>query len=140
MNPSWGPRAPVHAHLFTRLPHSSCTICTSALMTYTQTCSAPSTRRRAAQLRQTFERFDAPSPAAAADARLAHFKAHVWPRLQESCTRGGVLLFVPQYFDFVRLRWGQAAGPVHSFRFAPTTPAVKSTVGGWWYLPAAAFA
>lgn len=64
----------------------------------------PTFKIQTPQLRQTFERFDAPSPAAAADARMAHFKAALWPRLQEACARGGVLLFVPQYFDFVRIR------------------------------------
>jgi hypothetical protein len=58
------------------------------------------------QLRQAFERFDAPSAAGAAGARLAHFKARVWPRLQERAAGGGLLLVVPQYFDFVRLRCG----------------------------------
>ena len=51
---------------------------------------------------QAFTRVVAKSAAEAADARFAHFKARVWPRLRES--RGGELLFVPSYFDFVRLR------------------------------------
>ena len=49
-----------------------------------------------------FRRVAAPSAAEDADARFAHFKVHLWPRLRES--RGGELLFVPSYFDFVRLR------------------------------------
>ncbi|GBF92110.1 hypothetical protein Rsub_04457 [Raphidocelis subcapitata] len=56
------------------------------------------------QLRQTFERFGAASAAQSAEARMAHFKAAVWPRLQEGAAGGGLLLFVPQYFDFVRIR------------------------------------
>jgi U3 small nucleolar RNA-associated protein 25 len=76
------------------------------------------------QVRQLFERFRAASPAAAADARFEHFKAVVWPRIagaaggSASAARGagagslggaasgggGLLLFVPSYFDFVRLR------------------------------------
>jgi U3 small nucleolar RNA-associated protein 25 len=70
------------------------------------------------QVRQLFERFRASSPAAAADARFEHFKAVVWPRLAggrgaaaggggglgAAAAGGGLLLFVPSYFDFVRLR------------------------------------
>jgi hypothetical protein len=56
------------------------------------------------QVRQLFERFETPSPAAAADARLATFKASLWPRLTEGGGGGGLLLVVPSYFDFVRLR------------------------------------
>lgn len=55
------------------------------------------------QVRQLFERFAAPSAAAAADARFEFFKASVWPRLAEA-GGGGLLLVVPSYFDFVRLR------------------------------------
>jgi U3 small nucleolar RNA-associated protein 25 len=51
---------------------------------------------------QQFTRVLAPRAADAADARFAAFKTRVWPRLRES--RGGELLFVPSYFDFVRLR------------------------------------
>jgi U3 small nucleolar RNA-associated protein 25 len=71
------------------------------------------------QIRQLFERFRAASPAAAADARFEHFKGAVWPRLAgggrgvggfgggaaaAAAAGGGLLLFVPSYFDFVRLR------------------------------------
>lgn len=55
------------------------------------------------QVRQMFERFSAPSPADAAAARLAFFKSKLWPRLRESGA-SGLLIFVPSYFDFVRLR------------------------------------
>ncbi|WIA34691.1 hypothetical protein OEZ86_013004 [Tetradesmus obliquus] len=55
------------------------------------------------QVRQLFERFAAPSSAAAADARFEFFKASLWPRLAEA-GGGGLLLVVPSYFDFVRLR------------------------------------
>ncbi|GLC42263.1 hypothetical protein PLESTM_001310300 [Pleodorina starrii] len=55
------------------------------------------------QVRQLFERFAAASPAAAGDARFEFFMRLVWPRLKDSVSRG-LLLFVPSYFDFVRLR------------------------------------
>lgn len=54
-------------------------------------------------MRQLFERFAAPSSAAAADVRFEFFKASLWPRLAEA-GGGGLLLVVPSYFDFVRLR------------------------------------
>lgn len=49
-----------------------------------------------------FERFNAPSPAEAANARFEHFTTVVWPRLKEGLGSGGLLLYVPHYFDFVR--------------------------------------
>jgi hypothetical protein len=55
------------------------------------------------QVRQSFERFAAPSAPAAADARFDHFCAAVWPRLQ-GAAGAGLLLFVPHYYDYVRLR------------------------------------
>ncbi|KAG2500344.1 hypothetical protein HYH03_001919 [Edaphochlamys debaryana] len=55
------------------------------------------------QVRQLFERFPADSPAAAGDARFAFFMKAVWPRIKDSVARG-LLIFVPSYFDFVRLR------------------------------------
>lgn len=62
------------------------------------------------RLRQAFSRFEAASAAAAAEARLERFKADVWPRLQERAAGGGgALLFVPQYFDFVRVSPGVEA-------------------------------
>ncbi|PNH02448.1 U3 small nucleolar RNA-associated protein 25 [Tetrabaena socialis] len=57
----------------------------------------------ALMVRQLFERFAADSPAAAGDARFEFFTRVVWPRLKDSVTRG-LLLFVPDYFDFLRLR------------------------------------
>jgi U3 small nucleolar RNA-associated protein 25 len=55
-----------------------------------------------APLAHGFTRVSAPDAASAADARFAHFKTNVWPRL--SASAGGELLLVPSYFDFVRLR------------------------------------
>ena len=55
-----------------------------------------------APLSHSFTRVAAPDAASAADARFAHFKSALWPRL--SASPGGELLLVPSYFDFVRLR------------------------------------
>ena len=58
-------------------------------------------------LRQLFVRFDALDPTAAADARLAAFEQHVLPSIVRSLSAGPdgqTLLFVPSYFDFVRVK------------------------------------
>ena len=55
------------------------------------------------QVRQVFERFSAASSAAVADARFEFFKTSIWPRLAEGAA-GGLVMVVPSYFDFVRLR------------------------------------
>jgi U3 small nucleolar RNA-associated protein 25 len=55
------------------------------------------------QVRQLFERFSCASAAAVADARFEAFKTQLWPRLAEGAG-GGLLLVVPSYFDFVRIR------------------------------------
>ena len=57
--------------------------------------------------RQLFSRFDADDPAALADARLRAFRTRVLPTLRrtlESGAGGQTILYVPAYFDFVRLR------------------------------------
>ena len=43
------------------------------------------------RVRQLFERFRAPSAAGDADARFAHFRRLVWPRMQDSGTSGAPL-------------------------------------------------
>lgn len=53
-------------------------------------------------MQQVFERFRATTPVDVADARFEHFTRVVWPRLKDACGSGGMLLFVPHYFDFVR--------------------------------------
>ncbi len=53
-----------------------------------------------ARFKQTFSRFQSPSPAADPDARFKYFTAAVVPRLNTK----GTLIFVPSYFDFVRIR------------------------------------
>ena len=40
------------------------------------------------QLRQLFERLPVASAAADADARFAHFTAHVWPQIKEASASG----------------------------------------------------
>lgn len=54
-------------------------------------------------MQQLYERIPAASPAAAAAARYDFFVGTLWPRIRDSAA-GGLLLFVPSYFDFVRLR------------------------------------
>ncbi|KAJ9521729.1 hypothetical protein QJQ45_015356 [Haematococcus lacustris] len=58
------------------------------------------------QVQQVYERFVADSPVAAVDARFKYFTNIVWPRVRDSASfgSGGLLLFVPSYFDFVRIR------------------------------------
>ena len=52
--------------------------------------------------RQHFRRVPGePAPAAEADARLEHFRREVLPAIRE---RAGVLVFVPSYLDYVRVR------------------------------------
>lgn len=43
------------------------------------------------RVRQLFERFRTPSAASDADARFAHFRRSVWPRMQEAGTSGACL-------------------------------------------------
>ena len=58
-----------------------------------------------AQARQVFERLPGEGvggPGGDADARFAHFKAALWPRIRESGRSGGHLIYIPSYFDYVR--------------------------------------
>jgi len=60
--------------------------------------------------RQFFEPLPAlPSPSSAtqttdADSRFEHFKTKLWPRVREAARGGGQLIYIPSYFDFVRVR------------------------------------
>jgi U3 small nucleolar RNA-associated protein 25 len=56
----------------------------------------------------------AADPRAGADARFAHFTATVWPRLAAAGPAPGLLLFIPSYYDYVRLKkfFKDAAVPV----------------------------
>ena len=65
------------------------------------------------QVRQVFERLHvgassasgaASGPAGDPEARFQHFKNILWPRIRESARGGGQLIYIPSYFDFVRVR------------------------------------
>ncbi|KAL4425892.1 hypothetical protein ABPG75_009908 [Micractinium tetrahymenae] len=62
------------------------------------------------QARQVFERLPAAAadggaaPTSDADARFEHFKRVLWPRIKESGRPGGHLIYIPSYFDYVRVR------------------------------------
>ncbi|KAG6543850.1 hypothetical protein Mapa_014690 [Marchantia paleacea] len=55
------------------------------------------------QVRQVYEKMDCTSIANVDDLRFEFFTTQVFPRIKNSI-QGGTLLFVPSYFDFVRLR------------------------------------
>ncbi|KAK8040697.1 hypothetical protein PG991_000485 [Apiospora marii] len=57
------------------------------------------------KVKQTFSRFDAPSAAAEPDARFEYFISAIVPTLVKRAKDvEGTLIFVPSYFDYVRLR------------------------------------
>jgi U3 small nucleolar RNA-associated protein 25 len=59
------------------------------------------------QVRQIYERLSLPvgaGPAGDADARFENFKSVIWPRIRETARGGGQLIYIPSYFDFVRVR------------------------------------
>ena len=59
----------------------------------------------ALQITQTFLRFDSPSPLNDGDSRFKHFTTTILPQLtRDANSQQGVLLFVPNYSDFTRLR------------------------------------
>lgn len=63
-------------------------------------------------IRQIFERIGTvmpPSPSVESpendpDARFHYFTSNVWPRIREASRGGGQLLYIPSYFDYVRVR------------------------------------
>ncbi|XP_072929829.1 U3 small nucleolar RNA-associated protein 25 homolog [Epargyreus clarus] len=55
------------------------------------------------QIPQLFHRFNAASPLAAVDARFEYFIKEILPK-QRDTLMGHTLIYVPSYFDFVRLR------------------------------------
>ena len=61
------------------------------------------------QIRQTFVRFDCLDPQKDPDARFSSFSSTIMPRLVRSAKSGavqsqGILIFIPSYVDFVRVR------------------------------------
>ncbi|KAK5724685.1 rRNA-binding ribosome biosynthesis protein utp25 [Elasticomyces elasticus] len=59
-------------------------------------------------VKQTFSRFDSPTPAGDPDARFRYFTSAVLPSLlrlpRPADGAQGVLVFIPSYFDFIRVR------------------------------------
>lgn len=60
------------------------------------------------EIKQTFSRFDSPSPLTDPDARCKYFTTAVLPSLlrlpKPSDGAQGILIFIPSYFDFLRVR------------------------------------
>jgi len=58
------------------------------------------------QVRQTFVRFESPSPAADPDSRFKFFRTAFAPTITRNVAQGGagILVFISSYFDFVRVR------------------------------------
>ncbi|RID51819.1 hypothetical protein BRARA_H02459 [Brassica rapa] len=54
-------------------------------------------------VRQIYERFDADSMTQADNARLEYFTKKIFPKIKDS-VEGGVMIFIPSYYDFVRVR------------------------------------
>ncbi|TGZ80410.1 DUF1253-domain-containing protein [Ascodesmis nigricans] len=56
------------------------------------------------RVRQIFTRFESPSPAADPDARFKYLTSALIPYILRNSSNGGILVFIPSYFDFIRLR------------------------------------
>ncbi|CAG9462688.1 unnamed protein product [Pedinophyceae sp. YPF-701] len=56
-----------------------------------------------ARVRQLFQRFACHTPGQDPDARFRHFTAKEWPRIRDGSATGQAV-FIPSYFDFVRVR------------------------------------
>lgn len=70
--------------------------------TTAQTCVMNSVGLR---LKQIFQRFDAPDPQSSVDARFRFFVNSVLPSLSKQTSYDdGLLIYVPSYFDYVRLK------------------------------------
>ena len=79
---------------------------------------------------QTFVRIEAPTPAKDSDARFKHFCASILPQIARDKNSKGVLLFVPNYADFTRLRnhlTNSADGSSISFGGVSEYTSVKET-------------
>jgi U3 small nucleolar RNA-associated protein 25 len=60
-------------------------------------------------LKHVFERLDltqmgSNNDLTEADIRFQHFQNNVWPKIREASNMGGQLIYVPSYFDFVKVR------------------------------------
>lgn len=67
-----------------------------------QTCIMNSVGLR---IQQMFQRFEAASPAAAADARFKFFTSVVYPSLSKNVSYDdGLLVYIPSYFDYLRVK------------------------------------
>jgi len=69
------------------------------------------------KVKQTFSRLESPSIAADPDARFAYFTSAIVPTLTRHRGAEGILVFVPSYLDFVRVR--------NYFSTSPTTAALS---------------
>lgn len=58
------------------------------------------------KLRHTFEPLASmvQSPLDEPQCRFDNFKSNIWPRIRESSRGGGQLLYIPNYFDYVKVR------------------------------------
>ena len=81
----------------------------AAELTHSSTLAPSPFSPHPAGIRQLFVRFDSSDPAAESDARLEAFRTRLLPSLLTAMSAGGhgaaqTMLFVPRYFDFVRVR------------------------------------
>lgn len=72
----------------------------------------------APSLKHIYERFDSEKPHSGEtkastcvvspkddiDARFEYFKSNLWPKIREASHLGGQLLYIPSYFDFIKVR------------------------------------
>ncbi|KAK0313807.1 rRNA-binding ribosome biosynthesis protein utp25 [Friedmanniomyces endolithicus] len=76
------------------------------LPTYPGTITAPT--MAGLGVKQTFSRFDSPSPATDPDARFKYFTSALLPSLlrlsKPADGAQGIFVFIPSYFDFIRVR------------------------------------
>lgn len=56
------------------------------------------------RVRQIFTRFESASPAVDPEARFKFFKEAMLPSITRNAANGGILVFIPSLFDFIRLR------------------------------------
>lgn len=103
---------PEQTHLFNTLQNYSC----RARVTPSATSGAlTSVSQLSLGLKQTLARFPSPSPATDPDSRFKYFTTAILPSLlrlpKPADNAQGILLFIPSYFDFLRLRNFFATSP-----------------------------